>query len=67
VHEALEEVALVRFGGAPDQLQLLVRGEVLAAADQVEAAEETTWRFGLEGARASPARPSNAGRWFASV
>jgi hypothetical protein len=35
VDEPLVEVALVRPGGAPDQLQLLVRGEVLAAADQV--------------------------------
>jgi hypothetical protein len=37
VYEALEEIALLGRGSAPHQLQLLVRGEVLAAADQLEA------------------------------
>jgi hypothetical protein len=32
----LEEVALVRLGGAPGILQLLVRGEELAPADQIQ-------------------------------
>jgi hypothetical protein len=35
VDEALEEVPLVRRRGAPGELELLVRGEVLAAADQL--------------------------------
>jgi hypothetical protein len=37
VDEALEEVLLGRFGGPPGQLEVLVRGEELAAPDQVEA------------------------------
>jgi hypothetical protein len=34
VDESLEEVTLLAVGGAPDVLQHLVRGEVLAALDQ---------------------------------
>jgi hypothetical protein len=41
VDEALVEVALLGLGRAPHQLQLLVRGEVLAAADQPEALVKT--------------------------
>ena len=37
VHEALEEVLLGRVRRPPGKLQLLVRGEELAAADQVDA------------------------------
>jgi hypothetical protein len=37
VHEALEEVALLDRGGPPCVLQLLVSGEVLARANQVDA------------------------------
>jgi hypothetical protein len=37
VDEALEEVPVRGRGRAPYELQLLVRGEVLAAADQPEA------------------------------
>jgi hypothetical protein len=37
VDEALEEVPLRGRGRAPYELQLLVRGEVLAASDQPEA------------------------------
>jgi hypothetical protein len=37
VDESLEKVAFVGVRGAPRELQLLVRGEVLAAADQLEA------------------------------
>jgi len=40
VDEPLEEVPLLRRGGAPRQLQLLVRGEELAAADQFQAGGE---------------------------
>jgi hypothetical protein len=36
VDEALEEVALLRLGRAPGQLELLVRREPLAAAQQLE-------------------------------
>jgi len=36
VHEALVEVALLGGRGAPGVLELLVSGEELAAADQVE-------------------------------
>jgi hypothetical protein len=36
VDEPLEEVALPFVSGAPRRLQLLVRGEVLAAPDQLE-------------------------------
>jgi hypothetical protein len=38
VHEALVEVALLRLGGAPRRLELLMGLEVFAAADQVDAA-----------------------------
>jgi hypothetical protein len=38
VDEALQEVALLGRRGAPRALELLVRGEVLAAADQLDAA-----------------------------
>jgi hypothetical protein len=38
VDEALEEVALVRRGRAPGVLELLVGGEVVARANQREAA-----------------------------
>jgi hypothetical protein len=37
VNESLEEVALLRRRGPPRFLELLVRGEVLAGADQLEA------------------------------
>jgi hypothetical protein len=37
VHESLEEVALLRRRGPPGLLELLVRGEVLARADQLDA------------------------------
>jgi hypothetical protein len=37
VHEALEEVLLRGIGCTPGQLELLVRGEELAAPDQLEA------------------------------
>ena len=40
VDEPLVEVPLVRLGGAPDVLEHLVRGEVLARADQLEAVLE---------------------------
>jgi hypothetical protein len=40
VDEALEEVLLGRLGGAPGQLELLVGGKELAAADQLEPALE---------------------------
>ena len=40
VHEALVEVALLRLGSTPCVLELLVRREVLTAADQVEAGFE---------------------------
>ena len=40
VHEPLEEVPLRRLGCAPHVLELLVGGEELAAADQVEAGNE---------------------------
>jgi hypothetical protein len=38
VDESLEEVALARVGSAPRELELLVRVEVAAGADQREAA-----------------------------
>jgi hypothetical protein len=38
--EALEEVTLRLFGGSPDVLQHLVRGEILTAAYQLEAVLE---------------------------
>jgi hypothetical protein len=38
VDEPLQEVAFLRRGGAPFVLELLVRGEVLAGADQLEPA-----------------------------
>jgi len=37
VHEPLEEIPLTGGSGAPDVLERLVRGEVLAPLDQVEA------------------------------
>ena len=37
VHEPLEEIALLGLGGAPRVLELFVRGEELAAPDQLEA------------------------------
>ena len=37
VHETLEEVALLGGRGTPRVLELLVRGEVLAGADQLDA------------------------------
>ena len=40
VDEALEEVALLGRRGPPDVLELLVGGEVLAVANQVESALE---------------------------
>jgi hypothetical protein len=40
VDEPLEEVPLGRLGGTPDVLEHLVRGEVLAGANQLEAALE---------------------------
>jgi hypothetical protein len=44
VDEPLVEVALRRLGLAPDVLEHLVGGEVLAAADQLEAALELVIR-----------------------
>jgi hypothetical protein len=44
VDEALEEVLLRGVGGAPGQLELLVRGEELAVADQLEPALEIAIR-----------------------
>src|SRR2546430_15824591 len=38
VHEPLEEVTFLCWRGAPRELELLVRGEVLAATDELEAA-----------------------------
>ena len=38
VHEALQKVAFFGRRGPPGVLELLVRGEVLAAADQLDAA-----------------------------
>ena len=40
MNEALVEVALRRIGGAPGELELLVRAEELAPADEFEAALE---------------------------
>ena len=40
VNEALEEVTLRLFGGPPDVLQHLVRGEVFTATYQLEAVLE---------------------------
>jgi hypothetical protein len=39
--EPLEEVALLGLGGTPGRLELLVRREVLAAADQFDSARES--------------------------
>jgi hypothetical protein len=44
VDEPLEEVPLGRLGGPPDVLEHLVRGEVLAGADQIEPALELRLR-----------------------
>jgi hypothetical protein len=44
VDEALEEVALGGVGGAPGILEHLVRGEELAAPDQLETAREPRLR-----------------------
>jgi hypothetical protein len=44
VDEALEEVALVCLGGAPEILQHLVGREVLPAVDQLEPALELRFR-----------------------
>jgi hypothetical protein len=43
--ESLEEVAFSGLCRPPLELELLVRGEELAAADQIEAAEEVRPRF----------------------
>jgi hypothetical protein len=40
MHEPLEEVLLLGLGGAPGELELLVRIEVLAAANQVETSSQ---------------------------
>src|SRR5207302_8773886 len=67
VHEALEEVAFVLRRRAPGVLELLVRGEVLAGADQLDAAKEPTRRFRREGGRAVLVRPSNPRHWVGCV
>jgi hypothetical protein len=59
VDEALEEIAFRAGRGAPRELELLVRGEVLAAPDQLNSLEEATRRFRREGGRALLVRPSN--------
>jgi hypothetical protein len=40
VDEALEEVALLGLGGTPSVLELLMSGEELTAANQIEAARQ---------------------------
>lgn len=45
VNEPLQEVSLRRLGGSPGVLELLVRGEILAAADQLQPAVETRLPF----------------------
>jgi hypothetical protein len=59
VDEPLEEVALLGRRRAPGQLELLVRGEVLAGADQLEPGKEPTRRFRREVGRALLVRPIN--------
>jgi CheY-like chemotaxis protein len=53
VDEALEEIALLGFGRAPGELELLVRLEVAAFPDQLEAALERAfhrgWSVAVEG------------------
>ncbi len=45
VHQTLEEVTLLGGRRAPGILELLVRGEVLACTNQLDACEEPTRRF----------------------
>jgi hypothetical protein len=40
VHQALEEVALLGLGSPPRVLQLLMSGEVVAPANQIEPRRE---------------------------
>jgi hypothetical protein len=47
VHEPLEKVLLGGLGRAPGQLELLVRGEELAAPDQLDAAPEVAFKSRL--------------------
>jgi hypothetical protein len=44
VNQPLEEVLLGGSGCAPGQLELLVRGEELAAPDQLDAAREVAFK-----------------------
>jgi len=63
VDQALEEVALGLRRVAPGQLQLLVRGEVLAGPDELDPLQEAARRFRREGGRALLVRPINPGHW----
>jgi hypothetical protein len=57
--EALEEVALFGRSCAPGSFELLVRGEVLAGTDEVDAfVKASTCRRRREAVRAWPVRPS---------
>jgi hypothetical protein len=57
VHEALEEVTLGRFRCAPGVFQFLVGGEVLAGANQLEAALERVRGGGVFARRRARRRP----------
>src|SRR2546429_1612611 len=68
VHEPLEEVTFLCWRGAPRELELLVRGEVLAATDELDAVPKaSTRRRRREAVRALPARPSQPGSRFGHV
>jgi len=59
VNEALEEVAFGRRRRTPGELELLVRGEVLACTDELNSLEEAARRFRREGRRALLVGPIN--------
>ena len=59
VDETLVEVALLGRSGAPGELELLMRREVLARTNERDAGfKVSTWRRCREAMRALPARPS---------
>ncbi len=62
VDEALEEVAFGLGRRAPGEFELLVRGEVLAGAYELNPRKEATRRFRRKGGRVLLVRPTNPGR-----
>jgi hypothetical protein len=62
VDEALQELALGRLGRSPRVLELLVRGEILAVADQLEPAFKRV-RYRFRGAFVCDQESVTLGTW----